>query len=60
MEELETGTRVFPYKSLVSALKEVLNEHRGTSELINVFVKEGTITRFSDHLTTLNVKLTLA
>ena len=39
---------------------EVLNEHRGTSEHVHVFVKEGTVNRYSDHLTTLNVKLTLA
>ena len=60
LEELETGTRAFPYKSLVAALKEVLNEHRGTSEHVHVFVKEGSVIRFSDHITTLNVKLTLA
>ena len=55
MEELETGTRQFPYKSIVPAFKEVLNEHRGTSLHISVFVMEGTTTRYSDKIVTLEV-----
>ena len=31
VEEIEMGTCRYPYKSLSAALKEVLNEHRGSS-----------------------------
>ena len=55
VEELETGTRRYPYKSLTPALKEVLNEHHGSSLSVSIFVMEGTSTLDSDKFTTLNV-----
>ena len=55
VEEIEMGSRRYPYKSLSPALKEVLNEHRGSSLSISIFVMEGTTTRDSDKFTTLDV-----
>ena len=55
VEELETGTRRYPYKSLSPALKEALNEHHGSSLTISIFVMEGTSTLDRDKFTTLDV-----
>ena len=55
LEELELGTRAHPYKSIIAAMKEVLNEHHGSAEDISIFIKEGTINYFSEKMVTLNI-----
>ena len=52
-EELELGTRMFPYKDIVAPLKEILRNHMATTEDIVVFVKEGTTSYFNEKMVTL-------
>ena len=52
-EELELGTRQFPYKDIVAPLKEILRNHMETTEDIVVFVMEGTTNYFTEKMVTL-------
>ena len=52
-EELELGTRKFPFKDIVAPLKEILRNHIATTEDLVVFVKEGTTNYFNQKMVTL-------
>ena len=53
---MEIGTKVFPYKRVLYALKEVLNEFNGQTEPISILLKEGTTNYISEKIVTANLK----
>ena len=58
---LEIGTHDFPYKAVLYALKEVLNEFNGATSPISILMKEGTNNYFSEKVVTANLNsLTLS
>ena len=61
IKPIEIGTLEFPYKSVLYALKEVLNEHNEATEPISILMKEGTTNYITEKIVTANLKsLTLS